>query len=122
VAEHTSGESDLDVVVTNNEAAGRYEAHVDGQLAGFTTYLNHDNRVVFTHAEIYPRWAGQGVGNALARGALDDVVARGKLITPVCPFIVHYVRRHPAYLDHVDEIHRREFEIPQGGSTESEGK
>jgi uncharacterized protein len=99
----------LDVAVTNNESAGRYEAHVDGVLAGFTTYRNRDNRVVFTHAEVYPRWEGQGVGSALARGALDDVVARGKVITPLCPFIVDYVIRHPSYLEHVDEPHREEL-------------
>jgi uncharacterized protein len=99
-----------DVTVTNNEAASRYEAHVDGALAGFTAYISHNDRVVFTHAEVYPRWEGQGIGAALARGALDDVIAHGKLITPLCPFIVSFVARNPSYLPHVDEPHRRQFE------------
>jgi predicted GNAT family acetyltransferase len=99
-----------DVAVSNNKDAGRYEAHVDGQLAGFTTYVVRGDRVVFRHAEVYPRWEGQGVGSALARGALDDVIASGKLITPLCPFIVAFVSQHPSYLEHVDEQHRRELE------------
>jgi uncharacterized protein len=98
------------IVVTNNPAARRYEVRVDGDLAGLTTYLLDDNRVIFTHAEVYPRWEGHGVGSALAKSALDDVIAQGKLITPKCPFIVDYVRRNPAYLDHVDERHREELE------------
>jgi uncharacterized protein len=97
----------LDVTVTNNEGASRYEAHIDGVLAGFTDYLRHDERIVFTHAEVYPRWEGRGVGSALAQGALDDVVAQRKTITPLCPFIVEFVRRNPEYLTHVDEVHRR---------------
>jgi uncharacterized protein len=99
-----------DVVVTNNTAARRYEVHVGDALAGLTTYLLHDNRVVFTHAEVYPRWEGRGVGSALARAALDDVIASGKLITPQCPFIIDFIRRHPSYVAHVDPGHRPEFE------------
>jgi predicted GNAT family acetyltransferase len=98
------------VVVTNDKANLRYEARIEDALAGFTNYLLHGDQVVFTHAEVYPRWEGQGVGSTLARGALDDVIGQGKLITPVCPFIVSFVRRNPSYLEHVDEEHRRELE------------
>jgi predicted GNAT family acetyltransferase len=110
MSEESAEEATADVVVTNNEAAKRYEVHVAGELAGFTTYLTRDGRVAFTHAEVFPRWEGQGVGSALARGALDDTVAAGDLITPVCPFIVDYISRHPSYLPHVDEVHRQEIE------------
>jgi predicted GNAT family acetyltransferase len=105
-----SADPQLDVLVTNDKAALRYDAHVDGVLAGFTNYLLHDGRVVFTHAEVYPRWEGRGVGSALARGALDDVIAHGKIITPMCPFIESFVRRNPSYLEHVDEQHRRRLQ------------
>lgn len=121
MTETSADDSALDAVVTNHEAAKRYEVHVDGELAGLTTYRLHDDRVVFTHAEVYPRWEGHGVGSALARGALDDAIAHGKLITPRCPFIVSYVRRHPSYLEHVDAAHRAEIEAtPAGGSTTEE--
>jgi predicted GNAT family acetyltransferase len=99
-----------DIAVTNNANAHRYEVRVDGILAGLTTYQLHDDRVVFTHAEVYPKWEGHGIGSELARVALDDVVAQGKVITPLCPFIHDYLRRHPAYLSHVDERHRHEIE------------
>jgi predicted GNAT family acetyltransferase len=99
-----------EVVVTDNPASLRYEARIDGELVGLTTYLLQDDRVAFTHAEVYPRWEGRGVGSALAQQALDDVVSRGKVITPLCPFIVDYVGRHPSYLPHVDDVHREEIE------------
>jgi uncharacterized protein len=109
VSEHRS-EAPIDVVVTNDQADLRFEAYVGDELAGFTTYLRHGDQVVFTHAEVDPKWEGQGVGSALARAALDEVVAAGQVITPLCPFIVNYVSRHPAYLPHVDEVHREEIE------------
>jgi hypothetical protein len=98
------------VDVTNNKAALRYEAHVDGELAGFTTYQLHGDRVAFNHAEVFARWEGQGVGGKLARGALDDAIAHGKQITPLCPFIVRFVQRNPSYLEHVDPEHRHALE------------
>jgi hypothetical protein len=98
------------VVVTNNKAELRYEAHVDGDLVGFTTYQLHGDRVVFNHAEVFPQWEGQGIGGQLARGALDDVIVAGKVITPLCPFIVSFVRRNPSYLEHVDPEHRQQLE------------
>jgi len=98
------------VAVTDNKTRLRYEAHIGDELAGFTSYLLRDDRVVFTHAEVFPKWEGQGVGSALAEGALDDVIAHRKRITPLCPFIVDYVSHHPSYLPHVDEEHRQEIE------------
>lgn len=110
MTEPSADDSAHDVVVINKETASRYEVHVDGELAGLTNYRVHGDRVDFTHAEVYPRWEGQGVGSALARWALDDVIAHGKLITPSCPFIADYVQHHPAYLEHVDSAHRAKLE------------
>jgi predicted GNAT family acetyltransferase len=90
------------VVVTNNEAQHRYDAVVDSERAGFAAYEIRGDRVVFTHTIVDPKWEGKGVGGALAAGALNDVVAQGKQIIPVCPFIVAYIKRHPDYVAHVD--------------------
>ncbi len=54
---------------------------------------------MFTHTEVFPEFEGKGVGSRLATGALDDVRARGLKLTPQCPFISAYIKRHPAYAD-----------------------
>jgi predicted GNAT family acetyltransferase len=87
--------------VTNNPAESRYEVRADGRLAGFARYDERGTLTVFTHTEIDDAFAGQGLGKVLAAGALDDVVARGGTIVPVCPFIAGYLRKHPGYADHV---------------------
>jgi uncharacterized protein len=105
----TDERPDLDIQVADDPDHLRYNVTVNGGPAGHLEYLLHGDRVVFTHAEVDPRWEGLGVGSRLAKVALDDVVARGKQITPLCPFIVDYIHRHLEYVESVDEVHRGEF-------------
>ena len=66
------------------------------------------------HTVTLPEFAGKGVGTRLATGALDDVRARGLKLTPQCPFIAAFIKRHPAYADLVVGI--RGTPIPQHGA------
>jgi len=77
----------------------RYEATVDGKVAGFAEYLATESLTVFTHTEVEPAYEGHGIGSALARFALDDMRARGRRVLPVCPFITEWIGRHPDYAD-----------------------
>jgi len=87
-----------DVEVTNNEAENKYEARLDGELAGEAYYDSADDLIVFTHTEVDEAFEGHGVGSALARGALDDVRADGRRkVIARCPFIKGWIDRHPDY-------------------------
>ncbi|HRW00447.1 MAG TPA: GNAT family N-acetyltransferase [Tetrasphaera sp.] len=88
-----------DVVVTNNPAQDRYEAHLDGELAGFAEYILSDDLIVFTHTEVDDKFEGQGVGSALARFALDEVREGTRRVKPQCEFIKSWIQRHPDYAD-----------------------
>ena len=89
-----------DVLVTNNEAEKRYEARVEGELAGAAYYDSADDLIVFTHTEVDEAFEGHGVGSALARAALDDVRADGRRkVIARCPFIRGWIDRHPDYQD-----------------------
>ena len=88
------------VEVTDNEAEKRYEARVDGELAGAAYYDTADDLIVFTHTEVDDAYEGQGVGSTLVRAALDDVRADGRRkVVARCPFIKGWIDRHPAYQD-----------------------
>ncbi len=88
-----------DVVVTDHPAASRFEAHLDGRLAGFAEYQLTDELVVFTHTEVLPAFEGNGVGSALARFALDQLRDQGtRKALALCPFIKGWIQRHPEYL------------------------
>jgi predicted GNAT family acetyltransferase len=77
----------------------RYEITVDGRLAGHADYHDKGEVRVFVHTEVDDSFEGQGVGSTLAREALDDVRASGRMLVPRCPFIRAYIERHPEYAD-----------------------
>jgi hypothetical protein len=95
-----------DITVDDNPEAGRYEIRLDKELAGFAAYRLDGDRVVFTHTEVDDRFEGHGLGSRLAAAALDDVRAKGREATPICPFIAAFIRGHQDYVDLVDAEHR----------------
>ena len=89
-----------DPTVTDNPGESRYEIHVDGQRAGLARYRAGDAGVlIFDHTEVDDAYEGQGLGGVLARGALDDVRARGLKVVAECPFIRRWIKEHDDYQD-----------------------
>jgi predicted GNAT family acetyltransferase len=89
----------MDLTVVDAPAARRYEARFGEDVAGFTEYTLDGDRIIFTHTEVDKAYEGEGIGGALARGALDDARARGLAVVPRCPFIRGWIARHPDYAD-----------------------
>ncbi len=88
------------VDVTDNSQSSRFEARTDdGRLAGIAQYRREDEVLVLTHTEVDDAHEGEGIGSALASGALDRVRADGLRVKVECPFIEGYVERHPDYRD-----------------------
>jgi uncharacterized protein len=100
--------------VVDNVEQQQFEARVEGAVVGKAVYETQDGKVVFIHTEVDPSMQGQGVANVLARVALDQMRAGGRTIVPLCPFISAYIRRHPAFVDLVDEDHRGWVQPPVG--------
>lgn len=89
-----------EVTVQNNPTASRYEAIVDGEVAGFAEYVVKDGVIAFTHTVVEPAFEGRGIGSALVRNSLDEVRADGELkVRPLCPFYKKYIQTHPEYAD-----------------------
>lgn len=95
-----------EVTVKNNARSRSYDAFLDGEVAGSIVYEPaEDRRVVFTHTFVEPQFRGRGVGNALVRGALDDVRATGLTLTNFCDFVARYIDANPEYADLLDATH-----------------
>lgn len=95
-----------DISVKDNPAEARFEAYLDGALAGFAEYDLTDGVITFVHTEVDDTFEGHGVGSSLVRGALDDVLDRADLhgVRASCPFVRAWIRRHPDYLHRVEQI------------------
>jgi uncharacterized protein len=95
--------TDVDVQprVIRNDDRRRYELFVGDDLAGSSAYQEvtegSEEWTVFTHTEIDSAFSGQGLGSRLVQEALDDVVRRGRVIVPICPFVDEQIRATSAY-------------------------
>jgi predicted GNAT family acetyltransferase len=85
-------------VVTNNEAAKRFEASIDGQVA-YLEYIAAGQNMVLSHTEVPAELAGQGIGGRLVGQVLDTIRAQDQKVIVTCPFVNGYIQRHPAYRD-----------------------
>ncbi len=93
------------VTVTNNEAAHRFEATVDGHVA-FAEYGRVDDDIVFTHTIVPPELEGRGLASKIVHTALDHARAEHLSVVPLCPFVASYLRRHPEYHEIVNPAYR----------------
>jgi predicted GNAT family acetyltransferase len=87
------------VEIRNEPQSERYVATIGGTEAGAVYYERAGNQITFTHTEVSDAFGGHGVGGKLAKLALDDARNAHADVVPQCPFVAHYIARHPAYLD-----------------------
>ena len=99
MSENAAVDPDPTAIVTDDADAQRYEARVDGELAGFLTYRVKPGQIALNHTEVDGRFEGQGVGSHLASFALADARERGLAVLPFCPFVRAYIQRHPEYAE-----------------------
>lgn len=88
-----------EVVVEDNPDESRFEAKFSGQLMAVAEYERSGQRISFTHTVVAQAAEGKGVAGKLVKYALDQARAGGLAVTPLCPFVQSYLRRHPEYRD-----------------------
>ena len=92
---------DTSVTITNNEAQGRYEARVDGELAGILEYQLGEGTVLFPHTEVHPQFGGRGIGAQLASRAVREAADKGLSMIPACRFVRGWIDKHPEFAGYV---------------------
>lgn len=97
------------VTVHDNPAEGRFEVHVDGELAGYAEYERSTSTLVLTHTVVEDAYEGRGLAGQLAASAFAEASDAGLRVLPRCPYMAKYVAEHPALLDLVPEDRRAEF-------------
>ena len=78
------------------------------------TYELVGHALDLTHTVVPEPQRGHGIGEALARAALDYARREHLTVRPSCPFVAAFIESHPEYADLVDP----EFEERQAGSQE----
>lgn len=88
-----------DIEVRDNPEQHRYEAVVDGKVAGFAVYERVDGLIAFLHTEVDDAFSGRGIGSQIVQQSLDDVRRKELTVRPVCPFYKAFFDEHPEYAD-----------------------
>jgi predicted GNAT family acetyltransferase len=90
-----------DVTIRHNPDRERFEVLVAGHEIGKAVYTTYDDgnspQRIFYHTVINEEYGGQGLAGQLATVALDETVAAGISIVPVCPYIKKFLIKHPEY-------------------------
>lgn len=58
------------------------------------------DRVLY-HTLVSPEYGGQGLASVLVRAVVEDTIASGMSVVPVCPYVVAWVPKHPEYDEHI---------------------
>ena len=92
------------IALRNNPDRRRYEL-LDGETvigkAHWVPFEAADGaQRIFYHTTVDDAYTGQGLASRLARYALDDTIAAGLSIVPVCPYITKWLGKHPDYQSH----------------------
>jgi uncharacterized protein len=89
----------MSLVVADAPDNARFEAELDGTLAGILNYVVKHGRIALVHTEVLPAFEGRGVAAGLTRFALDDARQRGLMVIAICPYVRRYLETHPADMD-----------------------
>jgi quinol monooxygenase YgiN/predicted GNAT family acetyltransferase len=93
------------LVVRDNPDSQTYDALLGDEIAGTLLYEREGPRLVLTHTAVQNRYQHRGIATALIAAALDDIRAKGKKITVLCPLVGAFIAGHPDYADLVDPEH-----------------
>jgi uncharacterized protein len=97
--------------VEDNQAASRFEITVDGELAGYLDYREHQGEYALPHIRVLPPHEGHGVGSELVVRALHTIRERRGTVLPYCPFVPPVIRKHPELAELVPEEERATFGV-----------
>lgn len=90
-----------EITVSRNEGDSRFEAFGAGHLLGYIDYTTNEKVMDLPGTLVFPEFEGQGVGSELVRQTLDMIreIDKDLRVTPTCPFIAVWIKRHPDYQD-----------------------
>lgn len=66
-------------------------------------YEGAKQRILY-HTRVSENYGGLGLARLLVRHAINDTVAAGRAIVPVCPYVVKWLAKHSEYSKHVVNV------------------
>ena len=97
----------------------RFALDDDGKMIGAAHYRDFDGSEgverIFFHTTVDEEYGGQGLAGIMVKFALENTIASGARIVPVCPYVKAYVAKHTEDAKHLVEPEKHHLEIlPRG--------
>jgi len=86
----------VEMTVTNNESAGRFEI-TSGESMALLEYHVTGNLLTLVHTEVPKELGGKGFGGMLVKFALDYASINNLSVVAQCEFAKSYMMRHKEY-------------------------
>ncbi len=83
--------------ISHHEGQKRFVITVDGEAAGFASYVDGTDYRNFNHTVVRPEFRGRGLSAPLIRFALDDARENGIRIHDSCSAVSHFISKNPEY-------------------------
>ncbi|WP_331372112.1 GNAT family N-acetyltransferase [Sinorhizobium chiapasense] len=89
----------MEIVHEEINAKGRYSATVEGYTGEMTYSRSSPRLIIIDHTLVPDELRGKGVGQALAKHAVEEARNGGWKIIPLCPFMRAQAMRYPEWQD-----------------------
>lgn len=86
----------------NNEQQQQFEIHV-GDAVAKLEYRFYKKDIALMHTTVPKELEGKGIASALAAFAFDYAKRINKKVMVYCPFVGHYLKKHPELKDQLDK-------------------
>ena len=95
-------ETFINLPLVKNEIGRRFEMKVEYYTA-IIEYKEAPGKIILIHTEVPPELEGKGVATAIIEKTLNYIEKNQYKLIPLCPFVVAYLKRHPAWKRILDE-------------------
>jgi predicted GNAT family acetyltransferase len=89
----------MEILHEETESHGRYSTVVEGHTGEMTYSRTSPQLIIVDHTLVPDALRGKGVGQALAKHAIEEARKGGWKIIPLCPFMKAQTMRHPEWQD-----------------------
>ncbi len=92
----------MNITIENNQDAQRFESLIEGHRCELN-YVQHDHVMTMNRVYVPPALEGRGIAGQLTQFALDYCRQHELSVVPRCPYVAHWIQRHPEYQSLADQ-------------------